>query len=292
MQKPKLDIVKRALTIVGASGSKELSLAILRATLYYIRDEDIDTLRSEASSVFPKVCQMLLESNGTRKAILAVQCITILLQKHPRTISQPNIETLLSTVAEVARRLRLKKASEPAAKVYLGLCHLIGVILSTHRTKLGGRYDLLLPVLQPLLRPLFTPYSKSVAIPKQKSAFRTAHASAYARLLSRLADPSPSAVGRPQSRRIGTLNDETKREKGIVGQHLHYLIIIYCECQLTGKVSEEGMRQALEPGLWSVLECTEPEVLRTLNAGMNSSERSIWKRLYEDWKKFGQWQGD
>ena len=50
------------------------------------------------------------------------------------------------------------------------------------------------------------------------------------------------------------------------------------------------MKDALEPGLWAVLGCLGDEIRRTLNAELDVNGRAIWKGLYEDWKKFGQWQ--
>ncbi len=49
------------------------------------------------------------------------------------------------------------------------------------------------------------------------------------------------------------------------------------------------MKEALEPGLWAVIGCLGDDIRRTMNAGMNPDGRAIWKRLYEDWKKFGEW---
>ena len=267
------------------------ALIILHAALYNLKNEDASKLQSEISNVFFPLCKTILASLDFRESMLSMQCIDLLLQKQPQIISQFHIDTLLSTVATTAYGFPSKQASTRTAKVYIGLCRLVIALLKFHRTKLGGRYHLILPVLQSLLRSLFIPYANSTAT-EQRSVFDKTHAGTYARLLINLSDPSPSAVARPGNRQMLTLNDETKREKSMMGQHLQYLVMTYCECQLWGKLAAEGMREALELGLWAVMNCLGQEVMRTLNAGMDSSGRAVWKRVYDDWKKFGHWQGE
>ena len=116
-------------------------------------------------------------------------------------------------------------------------------------------------------------------------------AKAYARILTTLCDPSPSAVTRSKSRNKEQLNDATKRAKILVGQYMQYLIMTYCECQLTGRLPMAGMKEALEPGLWAALGCMSPDVMRTMNSALSKSGRVIWQRLYSEWKQFGQWKG-
>jgi nucleolar pre-ribosomal-associated protein 2 len=40
-----------------------------------------------------------------------------------------------------------------------------------------------------------------------------------------------------------------------------------------------------------VLDAMGMEVMRSMNAGMDASQRAIWKGLYEDWVRFGKWDG-
>lgn len=296
IQNPELQMIKHIFNSAGLFEGEQRhrcrSLTVLRAILFNVKDEDMHEMRLEASNVFHLLCRGLLVPPGFEEAMLSLQCITLFLQKQPHLISQFHIDTVLSTITKVASRLSSKRALVHTAKVYIGLCRLTAAILDFHRTKLGGRYHLVLPLLQSLLQTLFIPYATTVIAPEQRSGFNKTHAGAYARLLSKLSDPSPSAFGRHKGRQNILLNDETKREKDKMGQHLHYLIMTYCECQLTGKLAEDGMSKALEPGIWSALDCARPEVMRALNAGMNSGGRSVWKRVYEDWKKFGQWRGE
>ena len=222
--------------------------------------------------------------------ILAMRCINLLLRNLSQLISQHMIESLLSTIAICASELDKSPPLDHIGELYIGLSRLFATTLNYHRPKLGGRYHLVLPALQSLLRPLFVPYASVDASAQATSAFNATHAGAYTRLLTTLCDPSPSAVAHQRHRQQASLNDETKRAKDIAGQHLHYLVITYCECQLQGRLATEGLKEALEPGLWAILGCMGEEVKRTMNAGMDTRQRAIWKKLYEDWKRFGRWQ--
>ncbi|KAL8669777.1 MAG: hypothetical protein Q9168_005639, partial [Polycauliona sp. 1 TL-2023] len=71
---------------------------------------------------------------------------------------------------------------------YLALCRVFSTILAFHRKRLGGRYHLILLVLQSLLRPLFIPFQPS-ASSSTTQTYTSTHAKAYARLLLQLADP-------------------------------------------------------------------------------------------------------
>ncbi|KAL8697816.1 MAG: hypothetical protein Q9201_006916 [Fulgogasparrea decipioides] len=181
---------------------------------------------------------------------------------------------------------------------YLALCRVFNTMLVFHRKRLGGRYHLILPVLQSLLRPLFIPFatlqSNQPSFPAAESPFTATHASAYARILLQLADPTLSSLTShshlKQSRQTRNLNDPTKIAKSIAGQHLHYLIMTYCDCQLRGKLETE-VRQKLKPGIWAVLDVIPQETMRVMNAAMDKAGRAIWRALYGEWRREGRGKG-
>lgn len=166
-------------------------------------------------------------------------------------------------------------------------------MLLLHRKKLGGRYHLIVRALQSLLRCLFVPYAKSetqsmdLGRSKKDLHLDANHAAAFARILTTLCDPTLSSVSRSKHSSRDELNDETKKARNIAGQHLQYLIEEYCECQLAGKLSAE-MKAALNSGLYAVFAVMPQDVMRNLNAAMTSSSRSIFKALYDEYKRFGQ----
>lgn len=209
-------------------------------------------------------------------------------------------------------------------------------MLISHRLKLGGRYHLILPALQGLLRCLFSPYpslpnnstrklsssslsSASSPWTSKTSIISFPHASLYSRLLTILCSPTVSAVtARPRSFHSSfshSLNDETKKARSIAGQHLQYLIMEYCTCQLWGHLTtttlgttttaagiigddDDGeknnkggmmMREKLMPGIFAVMDVMSAEVKRTVNTRLDASGRSIFKGLYEKWGR--EWRG-
>ena len=183
-----------------------------------------------------------------------------------------------------------------AAQIYISLCALFGSLLAVHRTKLGGRYHLVVPALQGLLRCLFEPYAKTggtrneLNLPSwlagQDSGLDNSHATAYARLLTTICEPSVSSVTRSKNKNRQKLNDETKIARSIAGQHLPYLIMELCRCQLIARMAPQK-RQALNPGLYAVFDVMGQDAMRTLNSALDSSGRSIFKVLYEDYRRFG-----
>ena len=174
--------------------------------------------------------------------------------------------------------------------LYTGLCRLCLAILKVHRAKIGGRYHLVVPALQDLLRCLFRPYSRSVTEPETTCAFTEQQAADYCRILTTLCDPTVSSVTRSKKRSYTELNDETKKARSMAGQHLPYLIMEYCRCQLEERLTPD-MKRALNAGLWAVLEVTSKDGMRTMNAAMDSSSRSVFKALYDDFSRLGKWDG-
>lgn len=281
--------------------------ALILARLTLAAEQDLEEIRPKLSRAFTSLCKGMSENFDYRKSMLAMQCISMMLQnqvsahhiqegtvltedlKH-RIITQFHIDTLLSSVKLRSTRLESQIEDKHSAMQYRGLCRLFSSILTMHRPKIGGRYHIVLPALQALLRCLFIPYSKSPSSSGPSSAFGESDAAAYARLLSTLCDPTVSAVTRAKKRSRTELNDATKKARSIAGQHLPSLIMEYCRCQLKGKLTPET-RAALNPGLWVILGVMRPEVMRTMNTAMDSSSRSAFKVLYDDWKRFGRWEG-
>jgi nucleolar pre-ribosomal-associated protein 2 len=175
--------------------------------------------------------------------------------------------------------------------IFSSLCKLFHSLLVRHRTKLGGRYHLILPALQSLLQCLFISYRKnegSLRTLDEPDALEAAHAAAYGRLLTTICHPTVSAVRRPRKRSQPELNDETKKARSIAGQHLQYLIMEYCNCQLQGRLKPE-MKAALSPGLHAIFDVMSQDVMRTINTAMGSSSQSIFKALYEEYRRSGRW---
>ena len=212
--------------------------------------------------------------------------------EQPKIIAQDHIDSLLCSIIIVSCALKESPSDKHASKVYLGLCRLFSTSFLSHRKKLGGRYHLVVRGLQGLLRCLFTPYTVPEHDSAATSRFSAAlplteiHAAAYARLLAIICDPPLSSMSRFKENKNQQLNDEVKKARSTAGQYMQYVIEEWCVCQLNGRLLPE-MRAALNPGIWTVLAAMSPDVMRKLNAAMDSSARSIFKALYDDFKRVG-----
>jgi hypothetical protein len=222
------------------------------------------------------------------------------------TLDTPNqyiVDDLLSTLTSLTSPASLKFDSMPTSgpsAIYQRLCSLTSILLTRFRKRLGGRYHLLLPVFQGLLRCLFRP----IPIPASSKQPQIRHhqppwllisttepltsksATQYTRLLTSLCDPTASSVS--SSRHRTPLTDDTKKAKSMAGQYMQYLVMEYARCQLQGQLPAE-VKTALMPGLYAVLDVMPRDLMRGMNAAMDSSSRAIFKGLYEDYQHFGRW---
>ena len=227
------------------------------------------------------------------------------------TLDTPNqfvIDDLLSTLTLLTAPCAPTFSSMPpngASAIYQRLCTLTSLLLTRHRKRLGGRYHLLLPVLQGLLRCLFRPIpipasSKQPQIRHHHPPWLTTNprtttepltlksATQFTRILTSLCDPTASSVKHSRRSAAGGLTDDTKKARSISGQYMQYLIMEYARCQLQGQLPPE-VKAALTPGLYAVLDVMSRELMRGMNAAMDSSSRAIFKGLYADYQRFGRW---
>ena len=252
-------------------------------------DQQTDELSDDLSRLLVLLCKGLSQRNGFSECMLSMQGVNMLLQKHTRVISQWHIDELVAAITVKASNLGARTEAN-SGRVYIGLCKLFGTILAVHRAKIGGRYHLVVLALQALLRCLFIPYESGEAVGSEASVLGETHAAAYGRILRMISDPSVSSVTRLRNRWRVEVNDETKKARSIAGQHLPYLMMEFCDCQLTGRLLP-GMRAALNAGLYAVLAVISPTGMGTMNAAMGSSSRSVFKALYDDYKRVGKWKG-
>lgn len=82
------------------------------------------------------------------------------------------------------------------------------------------------------------------------------------------------------------LIDETKKAREYAGQFVPQLLAYYCVLQLNGKMAAE-VREALRPGIWSMMEIVDIEALRAMSESMERDERAVWGSLYGEWKRLG-----
>lgn len=291
----------RPLGFAGENSAYHLlvvSLAV--ASLPVIEDKE-SLPAKELSSLCTAVTEALPRSKNIEHFTFATECLDMLLRTHTRCIAQWNIDNILASIAVATSKSGPRISTDYAAPIYVRLCRLMGVLLGLHRQKLGGRFHLILPVIQRLLNCLFArsrKRSRSMRYEKEApeqpywlAPLQAPHAVHFTRLLTSLCDPTVSAVSRPTQSGPGGqagLTDQTKKAKRIAGQYLQYLIMEYAQTSLRGSMTPE-VKMAILPGLYSVLDVMSRETMRALNAGLDASGRAVFKGLYDDYMKFGKW---
>ena len=250
---------------------------------------------------------------------LALENCRMVLQLHPLTVNQATLDRLLTCLCLVdvsthhidypQRQVSQEQYGPRPEDIYDELCMLLGVVLGRHRRRLSDRYHLLLPVMQMLLRCLFWP-GRHTLQDRERSAAATdlnaygkrlpqwirgaeqslppSSAEKFSRLASSICNPTVSAARSSRKHGHNQLNDETKRARLLAGQHMQYLVMEYARCSLDGQISPP-VKDKLMPGMYSVLDSMDRELLRAANAAMDPSSRAIFKGLYDDFTRFGRW---
>lgn len=298
-----------------------LVVGVAVSSLPVIEDKESPTAK-ELSLLCTTVTESLPRSTSIEHFSLATECLDTLLRNQTRCITQWNIDNLLACIALCAspspgggegRQHSITIPPQFAPTIYTRLCRVTGTLFSLHRQKLGGRFHLILPVMQRLLNCLFfsgkgnkTNSAKTRhrsineknknKYPPWLSPLSPPNAVHFTRLLTSLCDPTMSAVSRPthhQQSLFGMgmqegLTDQTKKAKRIAGQYLQYLIMEYAQCCLRGSLAPE-VKAAVLPGLYAVMDVMPKDTMRALNAGLDVSGRAVFKGLYDDYVRFGKW---
>lgn len=258
----------------------------------------------ELTTAFTDVSETLLSCSSIEPFCLAVEALDVFLRTQPRSVSQWNVDNLIAKLAAIVSPVGPKVPFMYAGAVYTRLCRLLGTLFGLYRKKLSGRFHLVLPIMQQLLRCLFTSTPNASAKSsslistqppwikgKASTPLQIEHAGQYTRLLTSICDPTVSSVELQRAGPNQGLSDNTKKIKSLSGQYLQYVVMEYANSQLRGHLAPE-MKTALLPGLYAVLDVMSKDTMRAMNAAMDSSARAVFKRLYEDYVKFGKWNHD
>ena len=279
--------------------------AAYRTLVIYLAITSLAPVEDKGSAVSHELsllCTTLTEAITHGSSIdqfcYAAESLAYLLRVHTRSLTQSNIDAILTAIAVSASRAGPQISPNYAPTIYTRLCRLMGLVLGLQRVKIGGRFHLVINALQRLLGCLFARSRKrtrsarletTLSQPIWLAPLGASHATSYTRLLTTLCDPTVSAVLRPQpGASRDALIDETKKAKRIAGQYLQYVIIEYTQCSLRGSLAPE-VKASLMPGLYVALDVMSKESMRALSAALDASGRAVFKSLYDDYVKFGKW---
>lgn len=249
----------------------------------------------DLAKIHTLLCKGLRHAETPAEFVLITEIIQTLLDDRSHAMTQWNIELTLSTVSTLASQASTHNIISSTPKAYGCLCRLVQVIVRRHRLRIEGHFHLLITVLQSLLRSLIChPYGTSgkawsTGLIKDSSAFPRweKHAKAFGRLLTMVCEPTPGSVSRSQQNSLDSATDAAKR---YAGQHMYLVLMMYIKLQLEQNVPHD-VREALEPGVFAILDITTPEGRRIMNDALDGSGRAIMKELYKQYLKFGKWSG-
>ncbi|KAL5465746.1 hypothetical protein PMIN07_003885 [Paraphaeosphaeria minitans] len=255
------------------------------------KEEVESDLKAQQMALLPETCALLNKVRNDAEFNTLLDNINTILLHKPNLTSQHNIECVLTALLRLATRSspRLSPAHAPA--IYARLCETARLVLLLHRSRLGGRFHLLLPLLQGLLLCLFIPnLNRGAALPPWLDSVSPANptrlaatnAAQYTHLLSTLCSPTQSSVQRTRS--ATTLNDPIKAARDYASQYVYPLLSSFCRFQLYGRLDAE-VREKLMPGIWEVVTVGQlnKDAIDAMFAGLGKSERDVWRGVWGEW---------
>ncbi|OSS44705.1 hypothetical protein B5807_10504 [Epicoccum nigrum] len=266
------------------------------------RLESNTELRTNQLTLLPQLCALLTQSADHSSFNALLTSINALLTSTPSLTSQHSIETTLTALATVASRASPRLPASQAPAIYARLCETTRLVLLLHRGRLGGRFHLLLPLLQNLLLLLFTPHAGGAgrgALPAWLRAPLTAsNAAQLTRVLATLCNPpqssiqktsstggSASASGSANTNTRNALTDPVRAARQRASPLLYPLLASFARFLLNGRL-DPPVRANLMPGLWEVMgaACLSRDALDAMFAGLGRSERDVWRGVWAEWE--------
>jgi nucleolar pre-ribosomal-associated protein 2 len=220
-------------------------------------------------------------------------------------MTQWNIELTLHTVSAISLQSSTQALISESPSIYPSVCRLVEMVIKRHRKRLDGHFHVLTTPLQSLLRLLLSrPYNPTTTSSSMTTTAITPtpstttpqatttthwekHAKLYSRLLTLVCEPTVASVSRSQATGLDSEKDRAKR---YAGQYMHRVLAAYVRLQLEHAVPH-GVREALEPGMYSIMDVTGKEVLRGVNDALDASGSVIFKEMYKMYERFGKWTG-
>lgn len=256
-------------------------------------------LKNNQLALLPKLCTLLTATADVTSFNALLTSINTILSSTPSLATQHSIETTLSALTTLTTRTSPALPSAHASAIYTRLCSTTRLILLLHRSRLGGRFHLLLPLLQNLLLLLFTPHAGRGALPSwlrgsNPPTLTSNNAAQLSRLLATLCNPPQSSIQKTHSSsadrtsKARALTDPVKAARDRTSAFLYPLLASYCRFQLSGRL-DPGVREKLAPGIVEVVGTASlsREGLDAMFAGLGRSERDVWRGVWGEWEAVG-----
>lgn len=281
-------------------------ISLARCLILSFKDGDGEV---DSVSILPTLLALLSECAVFEAHCELVTTVVSILRNKPNLVTQYSIEATISTTIGLLSPSSALLPASRSHQIFDNLCDITRALLQFHRPSLSGRYHVLVPLLQRVLSCLFIPTSRdSGSASRFKHAtwtdnkahpFTIVHAQRASRLLENLCNPPQSDISKRNSRGRKDpgheLVDLARKARVQVGQHVQHILHYFCTLILNGRLGD-GVRDALQPGLWAVMDVVEigsdeRRGVKALSAGMSNAERAVLRGMWEDWRRFGGWSG-
>ena len=241
--------------------------------------------RFDLAQAHTTLCTRLQRPTTASHFLLTSKAIRLLLDQNPASMTQWNIELTLSTISSLASLPTTQTLIATSPPIYHSLTQLLEQIIKRHRRRLDGHFHLLLTALQSLLRLLL---SRSPTPTKTGPNHWESDARHFARLLTLVCEPTASSVSRATTTGLDSERDRAKR---YAGQFMYLVVMAYVQLQVAHPAVPHGVREALEGGVYSVLDVTTEDGMRILNEGLDGGGRVIFREMVKMYRRFGKWSG-
>ncbi|KAK4039203.1 nucleolar pre-ribosomal-associated protein 2 [Parachaetomium inaequale] len=253
------------------------------------------------------LCNRLARTTTPPHFLLTAKAIHLLLDQTPACMTQWNIELTLSTVSTLASHSSTQALLATSPSIYPSLCRLVEMVIKRHRRRLDGHFHILITALQSLLHLLLSrppqpsPTPTVITTPHGGgTSHQEKHAKLFSRLLTLICEPTVASVSSRKTTTAGgggggggsgPLDSEKDRARRYAGQFMYLVLMQYVRLQLAHAPVPHGVREALEPGVYAVLDVTTGDGMRIMSDGMDASGRVVFREMFRLYQRFGKWSG-
>ncbi|KAF1948363.1 hypothetical protein CC80DRAFT_317551 [Byssothecium circinans] len=295
----KLALLPLCCSLADNDGDAAVPCSILHQLVSAMEDkQQVDAaLKQQQLAILPTICLLLEDSKGEMAFNSLLDSVITVLKDKPSLTTQHGAECVLAALCKLTSRNSPRLSTACAPAIFTRLCETTRLLLLLQRSRIGGRFHLLLPLLQNLLLCLFIPNAgRGAALPPWLDSYgianpvrlSPANASTYTRLLTTVCSPTQSSVQRYNKAINATskkqLNDPVKAARDYASQYMYPLLSSFCRYQLYGRLDPQ-VREKLMPGIWEVVRVgsLDRQSLDTMFEGLGKSERDVWRGLWRDW---------
>ncbi|ORY81497.1 Urb2/Npa2 family-domain-containing protein [Protomyces lactucae-debilis] len=250
---------------------------LLQPSSYLVLLQAFVERRSELSSNFlqqscNQICKDLLDSTPDL-AQRRLRLLHTIIDKHPRAIRLAELDTVFALLP----KLLTMKVNDDTADIYMQLLALLRIIFERRAHLLRDRHHIILQSFAMLLSAHF----KLAATDLSSTKATLERTEAFDRLFHTFLSSSRQVSSSPE------------QFNKALAKHLPWLLIeyihLFSKVSLAAGIPADCRRILEESFAFEVMGLCGPHEREMVGAALDSSRRVHFKRLFEDWSKFGKW---